>query len=91
MEVGENCRMRSFVNSHPLIGGFIALCCVLAAFFSFVILYTVGRTPWTCDQNKYRINAHRHPIVECDSNPHPQRSGGRCAATVIGFVTYTLH
>jgi hypothetical protein len=44
-------------------------------FLSFLILYTVGRTPWTGDQsvarplpthgtNKHRINAHRHPFLE---------------------------
>jgi hypothetical protein len=43
-------------------------------FFSFLILYTVGRTPRTGDQpslgrylhteqHKYRIKAHRHPCL----------------------------
>jgi hypothetical protein len=58
-------------------------------FFNFLILYTVGRTPWTGDrpvarplhihrttqtQNK-RI--HRHPSLEWDSNPRSQCSSGR--------------
>jgi hypothetical protein len=44
----------------------------LGRFFSFLILYTVGRTPWTwispsqgrylhTEQHKHRINAHKHP------------------------------
>jgi hypothetical protein len=58
----------------------------LGHFFSFVILYTVGRTPWTGDrpvarplptrritqtQNKH---THRRPCLERDSNPRSQRS-----------------
>jgi hypothetical protein len=41
----------------------------------FLILYTVGRTPWTEDQpiarplSTHRINAHRHPCLNWDSNP----------------------
>jgi hypothetical protein len=57
--------------------------------FSFAILYTVGRTPWTGDQQvarplpthtgqlKYRIKAYRHPCLEWDSNPRPQCISGR--------------
>jgi hypothetical protein len=53
--------------------------------FSFLILYTVGRIPWTSDQpvarplpiHKHRINAERHPCLECDSNPRPQCSSKR--------------
>jgi hypothetical protein len=43
--------------------------------FSFLILYTFGRTPWTGDQPitrplpTHRINEHRHPCIEWDSNP----------------------
>jgi hypothetical protein len=51
-------------------------------------LYTVGRTPWTEDQpveghylhigqHKHRINAHRHPCLEWDSNPRSQCLSGR--------------
>jgi hypothetical protein len=29
------------------------------------------------EQRKYRINAHRHPYLEWDSNPRSQRSSGR--------------
>jgi hypothetical protein len=48
--------------------------------FQFLNIYTVGRTPWTGDQpvakplpthteqHKHRINAHRHPCLEWDSN-----------------------
>jgi hypothetical protein len=56
--------------------------------FSFLILYKVGRTPWTgispsqgrylhTEQHKHRINAHRHPCLEWDSNPRSQCSSGR--------------
>jgi hypothetical protein len=56
----------------------------LGQIFSFLILYTIGRTPWTGDQPvarplpthmaTNRINAHRHPCVEWDSNSRSQRS-----------------
>jgi hypothetical protein len=50
--------------------------------------YTVGRTPWKEDQpvprplptlrtRQNRINAHRHPCLEWNSNPQSQRLGGR--------------
>jgi hypothetical protein len=56
--------------------------------FSFLILYTVGRTPWmgvqpvarplsTQREQKHRINAHRHPQLEWDSNPRAQCLCGR--------------
>jgi hypothetical protein len=51
--------------------------------FSFLILYTVGRTPWTGDQPvarplaTHRINAHRHPCLEWNSNPWSQCSSER--------------
>jgi hypothetical protein len=35
---------------HSIINGSKALCWARAAFFNFVILYTVGRTLWTGDQ-----------------------------------------
>jgi hypothetical protein len=39
-----------FVNQfHSFIYGSTALCWALAALFSFVNLYAVGRTPWTGD------------------------------------------
>jgi hypothetical protein len=53
-----------------------------AHFFSFLILYTVGRTPWTGDhplqcrnlhtgQHKPRIHAQRHQCLKWESNPRP--------------------
>jgi hypothetical protein len=51
--------------------------------FQFRNLYTVGRTPWTGDQPvarplpKHRINPHRHPCLEWDSNSLPQCSNGQ--------------
>jgi hypothetical protein len=52
----------------------------LGSFFSFLILYTVGRllgrgispSQGLCvhaEQHKHRINTHRHPCLEWDSNP----------------------
>jgi hypothetical protein len=59
----------------------------LGRFFSFLILYTVGRTPWTGDQpvakplsthrTSHRINGHSHPRLEWDSNPRSQHSSER--------------
>jgi hypothetical protein len=60
----------------------------LGRFFSFLIPYTVGRTPWAGnqpvagpllhkEQHKHRINAHRHPCLEWDSNPRSQRPSER--------------
>jgi hypothetical protein len=61
----------------------------LGRFFSFLIFYTVSTTPWTGDQpvvrplpahrtaHKHRINTHRHPCLEWDSNPWSQCSSGR--------------
>jgi hypothetical protein len=58
-----------------------------AVHFSFLILYTVGRTPWTSDQpvarplptqdNSNRINVDKHPHFEWGSKPRPQYSNGR--------------
>jgi hypothetical protein len=51
--------------------------------FQFLILYTVGRTPWTGDQPvtrplpTHRINAHGYQCLECDSNPRSQCSSLR--------------
>jgi hypothetical protein len=53
----------------------------LGRFFSFLLLYTVGRIPWTGDQpvarplpahtekHKHRINAYRHPRLEFGFEP----------------------
>jgi hypothetical protein len=55
----------------------------LGRFFSILILYKVGRTPWTGDQPvarplpTHRTTAHRHPCLEWDSNPRSQRSSER--------------
>jgi hypothetical protein len=59
----------------------------LGCFFSLLILYTVGRTPWPGDQPVARPqstrrrtqtqNKHRHPCLEWDSNPRSQCSSGR--------------
>jgi hypothetical protein len=55
----------------------------LGRFFSFLITYIIGRTPWTGDQPvarplpTHRINVHRHPCLEWDSNPRFQCSRGR--------------
>jgi hypothetical protein len=49
----------------------------LDRFFIFLILYTAGRTPWMGDEAvtrplpTHRINAHRHPCFEWDSNLRP--------------------
>jgi hypothetical protein len=66
--------LQSFVEPWPL--------------FQFLILYTAGRTPWTgvspsqgrylnTEQHKHRINAHRYPCLELDSNQRPQCSSKR--------------
>jgi hypothetical protein len=60
----------------------------LGRFFSFLILYTAGKTPWVGDQSVARQlpthrttqtqnKAHRHPCLDWDSNPRPQCSSGR--------------
>jgi hypothetical protein len=61
--------LQPFVGSWPL--------------FSFLILYTLGRTPWMggiiasqghylyTEQHKHRINAYRHPCLKWDSNQQP--------------------
>jgi hypothetical protein len=59
-------------------------------FFSFLILYTFGRTPWTGDQpvarplpthrttqTQNKCTKYRHPCLEWDSNPRCQRSSER--------------
>jgi hypothetical protein len=39
--------------------------------FSFLALYTVGKTHWTGDQPVARPHRdqHKHPCIEWDSNP----------------------
>jgi hypothetical protein len=55
----------------------------LGRFFSFLLPYTVGRTPWKGDQPiarplpTHRTKSHRHPYLEWDSNPRSQRSSER--------------
>jgi hypothetical protein len=61
----------------------------LGCFFSFLILYTVGTTPWTGDQpvarplpartgqHKHRIKAHRHPCLKWDLKQSSQCLSGR--------------
>jgi hypothetical protein len=58
-------------------------------FFSFVIFFTqtVGLLEWVSspsqghylhtEHHKHRINAHRHPCLEWNSNPRSQRSSKR--------------
>jgi hypothetical protein len=64
-------------------------------FFSFLILYTGGRTPWTGDrpvarrylhteQHKHNINAQRNQCLEWDSNPRSQ-----CSSRRKQFIPYT--
>jgi hypothetical protein len=68
----------------------------LGHFFSFLFLYTVGRTPWRgisssqcrylhTEQHQHRINAHRHHCLEWDSNPRSQCSSGHCARRLIVY------
>jgi hypothetical protein len=51
-------------------------------FFRFLILYTASRTPWAGDQRvarplpKHRVNTHRHPCLEWDSNPRSSVRAG---------------
>jgi hypothetical protein len=67
--------------------------------FCFIILCAAGRTPWTgistsqgiclqTGQHKHRINAHRYPCFERDSNPRTQQPKAfyvlDSTATVIG-------
>jgi hypothetical protein len=55
----------------------------LGRFFSLLIFYIVGRTHWTgisrskgCYLHKHRINTHRYPCLEWNSNPRSQRPSG---------------
>jgi hypothetical protein len=54
----------------------------LGCFFSFLILYTVGRSPWMGDQSHCEAtiytqeNTHRHPCLKWDLNPWPQYLNG---------------
>jgi hypothetical protein len=74
--------VQPFVGSSPL--------------FSFLILYTAGRTSWTGDKPvarplpTHRINAHRHLCLEWDSKPQPQCRAGE-AAPVVSAHNNTEH
>jgi hypothetical protein len=84
--------------SFIIINGSTAHYWALAAIFSFWTLYTVSRTPWTGDQpvvrplhtgqhtRKHRINMHRDPYLEWDSNRRSQKKAhaSDCKATVVG-------
>jgi hypothetical protein len=75
-------------------------------FYSFSILYTVGRTPWTGnqpvgrplylhkEQHKHRINAHRHQCLGWNSIPVFERAKTvhalDRAATVIGLAEFLM-
>jgi hypothetical protein len=63
---------------------FVGFCPLLR----FLILCTIGRTPWTVDrasegrylhteQHKDRINIHRHPCLEWNLNPRSHPSSER--------------
>jgi hypothetical protein len=65
-----------------------ALCWTLAAFSVSWSFYTISKTPWTgisppqgryllTEQNKHRINAHRHICLEWVSNSRSQCLSGR--------------
>jgi hypothetical protein len=65
---------------YPLLG--------LGRFFSSLIFYTVGRTPWTGDRPVARPlpanrtaqtqkKGHKYPLFKWDSNPRSQCSSGR--------------
>jgi hypothetical protein len=52
-------------NFHPIVSGFTAI----GRFFSFVTLYTVGRTSWTGDQPVARsVPTHRPHTIIHDSS-----------------------
>jgi phosphotransferase system glucose/maltose/N-acetylglucosamine-specific IIC component len=67
---------------------YLSMALAFGRLFSFVILYTVGRTPWKGDQHDGRpLPTHRttetqnkrkrHPCLEWYSNPRCQRSSER--------------
>jgi hypothetical protein len=63
--------------------GSAVLFLLIGRFYSFLILYSVGCTPWTADQLVarplpiHRTKAHRHPCFQWDSNPRSQYSDDR--------------
>jgi hypothetical protein len=74
-----------YLSNHLSIYGSTVLLLDLCRFFSFLILYTVDRTPLRgisqsqgrclhTEQHKHRINAHRYSCLEWDSNPRSQPS-----------------
>jgi hypothetical protein len=93
VELYKQRKMRCFVEHYLSI--YLSVCLSvcgstalvdLGRFFNFLILYTVGRTPWTGDQpvarshtqdSTIRIYAHRHPCTKWDSNPRSQCSSGQ--------------
>jgi hypothetical protein len=61
----------------------------LGRFFSFLILYTVGRTLWTGVQPVARpLSTHKRPCLEWDSNPLSQHSSERRQRGDCGRLTY---
>jgi hypothetical protein len=77
----------TYLPTHPPTYLSIVILLDLGCFFCFLIVYTVGRTPWTGisqsqdrylhKEHKHRINAQRHPYLQWDSNPGSQCSSER--------------
>jgi hypothetical protein len=86
-----NCGPRLFFSHYIIIVIIMALQLFTGPwpFFSFLILYTVGRTPWTgisLSKGRYlhteqhtqsKCTQYRYPYLEWDSNPRLQRSSER--------------
>jgi hypothetical protein len=85
----------------PTLYGSIVLSLDRGRFFTFLSLYTVGRTAWTSDQTvarplpihrttQHRINAHRHALSEIRTHDPSVRTSedNSCAATVIGIASF---
>jgi hypothetical protein len=78
----KNVQWRGFVNTlMNLLSIYLSLYSPLldlGRFFNSLILYTVGRIPWTGNQSVARpLPTHRHPCLEWDSNPRSQSSSRR--------------
>jgi hypothetical protein len=84
--------------------GSTALLLGLGRFFSFLILYTFGRTPWTGDQPVARAlptrrttqtqnkrTQYRTPCLELDSSPRSQRSNERRQFKIIFISINNWH
>jgi hypothetical protein len=78
-------KLRFYLSIYLSIYLCTALCWTSVAFFSFLILYIGGRTPWMRDQPVARLlpihvkkkqnkRTNRHSCLEWDSNPRSQRS-----------------